>query len=361
MRYKWLAAVTVLCLGCQDRGSPEADSATQREGVAGRLIDGELADSPDSVIGACLGVCMVGADRIAVTGATKLSFIDANTGKILKSIGSAEPYRVCKTDTGLATVGWGQLLTFWGRNGTQRHSVSTGRVTELVSSNSGKLIATCGTNPSRLESGGSKESSSDGSNSDVVQVWNSSGEEVWCVPSGERKTNSVCFSPDERTVFSCGTDGSVSVWDLTERKRSQLLRCSKLPLSVVAASPQGSRIACMSFDLEVFLWRLTSKGWKREREFKLEDALCDPVHIVFSNDGRKLVATGVKSVHVCDLPSGRSKRLGAKCWTTGEVVSSTSGPIRLAVSPDNRSVLVADAEGTLSKFMFVEDGSKQPR
>jgi WD40 repeat protein len=64
------------------------------------------------------------------------------------------------------------------------------------------------------------------------------------------------FSPDGRTLASCGFDSSVRLWDMTFSRPTKVLNGHTDAVLSVAFSPDGGTLASGSGDLTVRLWNL---------------------------------------------------------------------------------------------------------
>jgi WD40 repeat protein len=188
----------------------------------------------------------------------------------------------------------------------------------------------------------------------------SSGTTIWSLAGHGGGVRCCAFTPDGRGVVSGGTDGSLRQWDvgsgrmvweerveaaastssLTELARvvsGQMLGAEAGGIVGLAISPDGGRVATVSFDGTLSVWRLgdvllASQSFS-ERESALESIWLGSDHLgcAFRPDGDTILVAHRDTVIECD---GRS---GSVLRAIGGSVGSVS---TCAYSPDGRTVLV---------------------
>jgi WD40 repeat protein len=92
-------------------------------------------------------------------------------------------------------------------------------------------------------------------------VWNPSSILVWEVASGRRVFQagehiheSVCFTPDGRTVVSGCNDGIIRMWDLANGKERERPAEHCARVLAIAFTPDGRSVATRSWDRTIRLW-----------------------------------------------------------------------------------------------------------
>jgi WD40 repeat protein len=178
------------------------------------------------------------------------------------------------------------------------------------------------------------------------------------ISSPDFELRSIAFSPDSRLIATAifmadgsGNIGSIAVWDTLTRKQVALLTSHTGFPDSIAWSPDGSRLACSSFEGMLKTWNTTT--WQEAKQF---DRLPQDIrtgaggaHIVcWSPDGSMLASVNVAGwVMLWDAESGRKIRS----------LSAHSANIRsIAFSPDGSRLATAGID-KCAKIWDVRDGA----
>ncbi|MEZ3178712.1 helix-turn-helix domain-containing protein [Streptomyces pimonensis] len=147
---------------------------------------------------------------------------------------------------------------------------------------------------------------------------------------------SVAFSPDGRTLAATSTRGPVSLWDIAERRRKAVLADGTKGARALSFDPRGHRLAVATARGPVQVWdtartpRLTASLDGHEGAVNALD---------HSRDGRTLVSAGAdRTVRLWD--TDRARPLDVLEGHTDEVLGA-------AFSPDGREVASGGVDRTV--------------
>jgi WD40 repeat protein len=145
---------------------------------------------------------------------------------------------------------------------------------------------------------------------------------------------SLAFSPDGRTLVSDHDNNGLAFWDVGTRRRSEGMP-QDINATAFAFSPDGKTLAYAVYR-EVILW---------DRAARREAARFKPVDfasaIAYSPDGKTLTTGGSDGVTLWDISSPQ------KPTKLREVLGSRYSTVRVAYSPDGRSVAARFVNGTI--------------
>ncbi|MBL8302442.1 MAG: hypothetical protein JNM26_06685, partial [Ideonella sp.] len=152
-----------------------------------------------------------------------------------------------------------------------------------------------------------------------------------------KSVTSVTFSPDGGSLMTSSFDGTVRIWDLSQRVgESVVLPAGKWGIFQATFGANGRLVAAAGADHEVRLWQLKPGGeWS---DVVLRGHSDGVNSVAFNPDGRLLAsASGDGSIRVWDVASRRAV----------SVLEGHTDDVRsVSFSPDGRWILSASNDGT---------------
>ncbi|WP_226967143.1 WD40 repeat domain-containing protein [Streptomyces phaeolivaceus] len=150
------------------------------------------------------------------------------------------------------------------------------------------------------------------------------------------RVRSVAFSPDGLTLAATSTDGPVTLWDIADRRRTALLSADTQGARAVAFDPRGGALAVATPDGTVQLWN-TGRTPRRTASLTGHDGTLHA--LAYAPDGRTLVSAGAdRTVRLWD--TDRARRITVLKGHTDEVLG-------VAFSPDGRQVVSGGVDRTV--------------
>jgi WD40 repeat protein len=226
-----------------------------------------------------------------------------------------------------------KLIVFGPKEDSYLSTLHTapGTVTALACSNDGKTLAVaCGTpgTPATLELYALPD-----------------GEKIWkkprLIPDAHADViQYLAFSPDGKTLLTCGYDRQVKVWEVASAKERQALKEHSDAVYGAAYRPDGKLFATTGADRSVKVWEAATN----KLLYTLGEATDWVYTVAWSPDGMHLAAGGVdKSIRVWQADERE-----------GRVVQSVfahQGPVlRLAYSTDGRTLYSLSEDRTLKAW-----------
>ncbi|WP_326574716.1 WD40 repeat domain-containing protein [Streptomyces sp. NBC_00481] len=158
------------------------------------------------------------------------------------------------------------------------------------------------------------------------------------------RVRSVAFGPDGRTLAATSTDGPVTLWDVAGRRRTAVLSPSTKGARAVAFDPRGGALAVATADGTVQLWN-TGRTPRRTASLTGHEGTLNA--LAYAPDGTMLVSAGAdRTVRLWD--TDRARRLDVFEGHTDEVLGA-------AFSPDGRQVVSGGIDRTV-RLWDVRDG-----
>jgi WD40 repeat protein len=177
----------------------------------------------------------------------------------------------------------------------------------------------------------------------AVQVWNTENGHYVCSCGHASSLHGVAFSRDSRTLYSCGEDGGVRVWDPANGNQQQPIGDKSWFGKALAVSPDGRLLAVGCADNKVRLFDTESGALLRQLAERPNGARAFPAatrparSLTFSPDGRTLAWGGWQSVQLWEVATGRERLAFAA--HRGEVTS-------VAFLPDGRRLATGSLDTT---------------
>ncbi|MFI8861109.1 helix-turn-helix domain-containing protein [Streptomyces prasinus] len=155
---------------------------------------------------------------------------------------------------------------------------------------------------------------------------------------------SIAFSPDGRTLAATSTRGPVSLWDVAGRRRKAVLADSTKGARALSFDPRGHRLAVATAQGPVQLWD-TARTPRVTASLRGHEGTVNALD--HARDGRTLVSAGADRV-VRLWDTDRARPLAALEGHTDEVLGA-------AFSPDGRTVASGGIDRTV-RLWDVRDG-----
>lgn len=222
----------------------------------------------------------------------------------------------------IATAGEDGKVNIWEAESGKNVLTLSGHaepVYEVIFSASGRMIATAG---------------EDG----TTRIWDAMTAESKMVLAGQQPAIvGLAFSRDEKQLATGGVDGSAVVWDVESGARLRQFHGHGDVVLSAAFTPDGEQLLTTGWDAKLIFWDVASgerlQSWEGEFD-----------NLVFSDDGKRLMANFSGGARILDVASG--EELVKTGGHTNLVLTAAINPdwSRIATAGMDRKVIISDAE-----------------
>jgi WD40 repeat protein len=161
--------------------------------------------------------------------------------------------------------------------------------------------------------------------------------------AGIEPVEGVAFSPDGKTLASCGWDSAVRIWALGRLREARPSEPVVLPhrsvRHAVAFSADGSLLAAAG-EKSLTIWSCKSGRFTPLLDEEIETSHC----LAFSPDGRALaIGTDDGSIRIWEMPGGHERAILKGHNAVVRSVAFSADARRLVSTSESRSIMLWDA------------------
>ncbi len=175
------------------------------------------------------------------------------------------------------------------------------------------------------------------------------------------------YIKEQEVMVTAATDGSVRIWDPTDRELLRSLQVSHLPIRALAAHPTRPEVAVLVRTTEGY--RLSVWDYESRDELFFEELSSEPLHLNYSPQGTWLVysRTAAESIVTLNSETGeRERRIGSGTGIVGYFTIGSSeanimtyapanGRIRYTRLDDGEELQTASARSSLENMQVLSN------
>ncbi|HND53232.1 MAG TPA: WD40 repeat domain-containing protein, partial [Pirellulaceae bacterium] len=172
------------------------------------------------------------------------------------------------------------------------------------------------------------------------------------VVAHETATTDVEFSPDGKTLFTCGADKLVRQWSTDGLGKLREFAGAAGLLKSLAVSADGGRVAAVGDDAHVRLWKVDEGRPLAARQ--LPAALHS---VLLTKDGGRAIVGGADSMvrNISITPDGEALKLDVATELRGHTAAVT----RLALGADDRTVYSSGVDQTVREWVAASGSARR--
>jgi WD40 repeat protein len=181
-----------------------------------------------------------------------------------------------------------------------------------------------------------------GSSDGTIKLWNlENGALLWLGQHGG-SIHRLVFTPDGRTLVSGGDDAAIRLWDIFTGKHLQTLSGQSSAVYALACSPDGSLLASGSRDQVIWLWDVKRGSYRTA----LHGHTAIVHDLAFTPDSRSLLSGSEDgTIRVWDVERGQCTRVNQGYTVTLYDVAWNPGGTRLASAGSDMLVTIWECDG----------------
>ncbi len=158
-----------------------------------------------------------------------------------------------------------------------------------------------------------------------------------------RKVERIALAPDGRTLIEAVTERDrrsvLRLWRVPEGRELRVLAEDRSAVRAVAISPDGRLVASNARDVRRFVHYIVLRQLAGNRVVaRLEEKRLSPVRLLFSPDGKWLIAAGSRRLHIWDV--------AARKLAHRDDAAHKKAITDIAISPDGKYLATVSTDDT---------------